>query len=111
MFIDFVGFYLLLDGGCSESKNLWSFCHSWGIFRIEEVSHDKIVQMLLVSVMSLIQDQHVQVFHLNVAVHQEVIKLPCYEYEHVVVAELLDPVLVFIHSLIIFSAYIEFKDF
>ena len=60
--------------------------------------------MLLVGMMGLIQYKHVQVLHFDVSVHQEVVELPSYENENVIVTELLDPVLVLVHPLIVFAA-------
>ena len=102
--IDLICLYLCLDGRGSEGENLWTLGDAWGILRIVEVCHDQVVQMLLVGMMSLIQYKHVQVLHFDVPVHQEVVELPSYENENVIVAELLDPVLVLVHPLIVFAA-------
>ena len=101
--IDLVRLYLCLDRRGSEGENLWPLGDAWDILRIVEVCHDQVVQMLLVGMMGLIQYEHVQVFHLDVPMHQEVVELPCNEYENVIVAELLDPVLVLVHPLIVFA--------
>lgn len=60
--------------------------------------------MLLVCVMSLIQNEQVNLIHLNVTMHQQVIKLPGYENKDIVVAELLDPVFILVDLLVIFPA-------
>lgn len=104
MFIDLVCLYLCLDGRGCEGKNLWPLGDAWGILRIVEVCHDQVVEMLLISVMGFIQYKHVQVLHFDVPVHQEVVELPCNENKNVIVAELLNPVLILVHPLIIFAA-------
>ena len=102
--IDLVSLYLGFDGRGCEGENLWALGDTWGILRIVEVCHDQVVEMLLVGMMGLIQYEHVQVLHLDVPVHQEVIELPRNENENIIIAELLDPVLVLVHPLIVFAS-------
>jgi len=102
--IDLVRLYLGLDGRGSEGENLWTLGDTWSILRIVEVCHDQVVEMLLVSMMGLIQYKHVQVLHLDVPVHQKVVELPSNENENVIVTELLDPVLVLVHPLVVFAS-------
>ena len=63
--------------------------------------------MLLISMMSFIKNQEVNLFHLDVAMHQQIVKLPRDENENIIIPELLDPILVFVHLLVIFASYIK----
>jgi hypothetical protein len=60
--------------------------------------------MLLIRVMGLIQDKKVDLVHLYVPVHEQVIEFSGYEDKDVVVSELLDPVFILINFLVVFPA-------
>jgi hypothetical protein len=54
--------------------------------------------------MGLIQDKKVDLVHLYVPVHQQVIELSGYKDKDVVVTELLDPVFILVNLLVVFPA-------
>jgi hypothetical protein len=60
--------------------------------------------VLLIRVMGLIQDKKVDLVHLYISMHQQVIELSCYEDKYIVVTELLDPVFILVNFLVVFPA-------
>ena len=56
---------------------------SLGILVEEEVRHNQIVVVALVSVVTLIEDDHVELFYLDEPMHQGVVKLLFCEHEDI----------------------------
>lgn len=56
-----------------------------------EVSHDKIIWMILISMMALIEDQKVNFLHMHESVHEQVIELVGYHYQNILLSEFASP--------------------
>ena len=54
MLVNFACFNLLLNWRSSQGENFWPFDYIGDVSRIVKVSHDKVVEMLLVCMMCLI---------------------------------------------------------
>ncbi len=105
MLIDFICLYFLLNGRGSECQYFRPLSLTWDVARIEEISHYEVIEMLLVCVMGFIKYEHVDVFYLNVAMHQQVIELSRNKNKHIIVFKLLQPVLILVHPFVIFPTY------
>lgn len=58
---------------------------------IKEISHDQIVQVVLVSVMALIENDQSDFLHFNEPVHQQVVEFLSHRHKDVVLSELFTP--------------------
>ena len=103
MLVDLVRLDLLFDRRgrqCQHSRPL-----AFYIPCVEEVAHNQVIQVILVRVVSFIQDQQVNVLHFKVAVHEQIVEFLRNEHENVILAVLLNPVLVLVHLLVVLSTY------
>ena len=57
-------------------------------FVVEEIAHDKVVEMVLVRVVALVEDDQSDVLHTDEPMHQKVVELLRHRYKHVVRHEL-----------------------
>lgn len=86
----------LLDGGGSETK----YSRSFALYAVdnilvkEEISHNEIVEMTLVSMVTLIKNNHIKLLNLNKAVLQDIIKLFFSEDENIKLLHLISPIFV-----------------
>ena len=59
--------------------------------------------MLLVRMMCLIKNEQVNLVHLDVPMEEEIVEFPRDKDEYIIVFELLDPILIHVHSLVVFA--------
>lgn len=85
---------LFLNGRGSEPEDSRSLApHAVDFILIEkEISHDQIVKMALVGVVTLVKNNHVELLNLDEAVSQDIIKLLFSKDENIKLLHLIPPI-------------------
>lgn len=76
----------------------------------EEIPHDEVIQVVLISVMALVKHYKVKFFHFEEPMHEKVVKFLGHTYENVVTSELVLPCEVILKIARLFLATVITSD-